>query len=248
MGTLSRNSKKAREHLQFEIFREVCGNAPAGTACAQECPDFLVRQQGGYLGIELTQYFKPAVAGRRPIQEQHSLQAMIVERAQRSYEAKTGIPLRVYVLFRARTDLNKRQATELASALAAFVDGCPITDLHTRFDPWNARPELRSVTAVYAHKCTGGLRSLWRLATAGAVRPLTPDDVRGVIASKESDIATYDDRTSENWLIIVLDGSAASFAVLTEEARTATYQTAFTRVHFLDIAEGTCTDLRVAAA
>src|SRR5687768_3767489 len=105
---LPRIHKKARENLQFEIFRDICEHAPPGMVCADEAPDFIVRQGNRYVGVELTQYFKPAVPGRRPMQEQHALQAMIVERAQSIYEAARGDRLRVNALFHAHTNLDKR--------------------------------------------------------------------------------------------------------------------------------------------
>lgn len=243
-----RISKKLREYHQFEIFRKICGSGPSGMACVQELPDFVVRQGGGYIGIELTQYFKPTVHGRRPLQEQHSLQAMLVDRAKHLFEETTGDRLRVDVLFRPRISIDKRQAIELASTLAGFVQNCAITDIHQRFDPWHAGPGLRPVAAVYARKCNVGLRSLWRIATAGAVRPLMPADIQATIASKEADIPRYDRRATENWLVIILDGSAASFAELTESARVSEYRTAFNQLHLLDIAGNRCTDLTVAVA
>jgi hypothetical protein len=241
---LLRISKKTRENLQFEIFRDICEHAPAGMACADEAPDFVVRQGNSYVGVELTQYFKPAVPGRRPIQEQHALQAMIVERARNIYEAARGERLRVNALFHAHTDLGKRDAVQLATALAGFVQVSLVSELQQRFEPRRAGADLHSITAVYAYRCTGAMRSLWRIATAGAVRPLVVEDIESVIASKDRDIPKYDERAAENILVIVLDGSAASFASLTDAARANTYVTAFKQIHFLDIANGTCTDLR----
>ena len=76
-----------------------------------------------------------------------------------------------------------------------------------------------------------------------AVRPLATADVQAVIAGKEAAIRRYDRRSIQNWLVIVLDGSAASFATLSDSARNGVYTSAFKQVHFLDIAAGTCTHL-----
>lgn len=243
------SAKKRREHLYFELFRDICETAPSGFACAQERPDFLVNTGGTFVGVELTQYFKPTPDGRRPLQEQHALQSAVVDRARAIYEQQTGRRLRCRVLFRSGVSLKKRDVEVTAQWLAGFAADCTPDEDSTRRFPVRSRDEGgRLVTALFARCCSGRENALWQIVTAGWVRQMSPQDIEGVLASKHTSVRAYDERASENWLVIVLDGGAASFGRLTDEAKQQVYVTPFHQVHVFDVFEGTCCSLRVTRA
>jgi hypothetical protein len=235
-------AKKQRELVYFDLLREVYEEIPHGTACVQERPDFVVDGPAGRIGIEITRYFRPTASGRRPLQEQFSLQHQIAQRAQREFARLGGEQLSVQIVFRPGVDINKSDvvisANELANALATVA----MTETLTRIDLANYEWPT-AVLSVYARKCLGRERSHWRPATAAWVRRLGSEDIQQEIVRKEGSLGSYGSELSEVWLLIVADGSA--FVELSDEARTYLYRAQFDRVLFLDVFSRKCTRFEV---
>ena len=235
--------KKRQELMYFETFRATYPDAPQGIVCAQERPDFVVKNESGRIGVEVTRCFRPASTGGRPLQEQFALQQRIAELAQEYFERVCPEKLNVQVVFTPGFAINKSDVRTSATSLANAVSSIEVTSTLTGHGLHKHDRGANSVASVYVRNCLPGEPSLWRPATAAWVRRLQPQEIQQEISRKAASLEGYDADLIEVWLLIVADGLA--FVELSELAKERVYEAPFARVLFLDAFTRRCTSLEV---
>ncbi len=200
--------KKARERAAVECLRNIEPHFPAGEFEESERPDFLVRTGEGYLGIEVTEYFRSKLADGTNLQEQDSLRSQIATRATMLCRERTPLGRRMSIRF--LHDYNLRTcdvepiARDLTRLLEKYSSGIVI----------DSGKELPRGVASVAITCVDH-RHHTDVGIVGAVWPSVVDHakLRKIVDEKSGKLSKYRERCERVWLLIVIDGFSASTAV-----------------------------------
>lgn len=170
-----------------------------------ESPDFIVRDGGQVLGIEVTEFAYPEQPGYPNTREQSSLRSRVIQDAYHLYTRLDGPPLHVSVTFSDYRTLTKRRAPELAEELAEFLSGYANKSLLTYGSP--AWPEasletMKEIAQVTAIRVPDGCSS-WSTGYAGWPRRAGYRDIMRTIARKENKLQRYAQACSAVWLLVV---------------------------------------------
>jgi hypothetical protein len=112
-------TKKEIEAWVLNVAREACPLIPAGQDTQREEPDFLITNENGSIGLEVTELLRPAKDGeRRPVAEE-SRHNQVVQKAEQLYRSMANAkPIKVSVGFNYGIEYDQK---EMALALATFV-------------------------------------------------------------------------------------------------------------------------------
>lgn len=224
-----------------------------------EAPDFIVDVEGSSIGVEITEYVRGRSATGSPQRQQHRFIQDVLDEARRIVEARSAIPLWVTVdATLGRADVKPAVlAAQLAEVVLRCLGG---EEIAPRPGPYGM-PAL--VSPVF-HECRvpAGLEAIvdrltivelparsvtrWRIRQSGNTLAYI-DELEEIVASKESLIRTYLDRTDEVWLAIdAFGGDILQAITLTTAVVEHPYRTTFARLYVVDRAERQVVALRTA--
>jgi hypothetical protein len=222
------------EKTYLEGFAKNLAKFPAGRLSKSENPDFLISNEEGTLGIELTRMFRKPLQGERPLREQESLREQITESAKTWYVALGQPPIRVAVLFNNRVTLRRRDVKGIAQTLTKVA-------IRLMPDPGKRRVEEykwinrnyfpEAIDVIVVGRPERLRRSSWSIASVEDLRPLSMSEVHGRITAKDTRVSDYLKQCDRIWLVLCTGGAGlSSYLELSEEATQATYHGQFTRV------------------
>src|SRR5512143_3424531 len=107
---------KRKERWYLEQLKTCLAGFPSGRQEDEESPDFIIRDEAGATGIELTVFHLPPARGKRPHQELQTLKDRIVSIGSKLHTDAGGPGLYVSVFFNDPTRLSKRNANEIGRA------------------------------------------------------------------------------------------------------------------------------------
>lgn len=196
---------KNRERRALEDLLRIDETAPRGPLIESEEPDFLIESDGRYLGVEVTEYFRPDRIHESPVQEQEALAQRIVARASELCR-DAGLPyLWAPVTFNRSTRLTKRDIEPVAKAILEHLSN----HVDSHFENDGSLPDcIESLTKhlIGQEHLVTTMGTLW-------VPEINEQSLSSLIAKKEKRLAAYRSRCQFVWLLIVLDGFRLSSAV-----------------------------------
>ena len=114
---------KARERAYLQRFRENFAEFPEGKVVPSERPDFLIKTQSRWIGIELTEYHlqEPGKDWDSPMQAQEATEDKVLRTASEQNQSKGLPPVAVHALWHPHRAFSRRRIQELAAVLADLV-------------------------------------------------------------------------------------------------------------------------------
>ena len=149
--------QKAREWAYLRRFRGKFAGFPEGEVVPSEHPDFLIKAQPRWIGIELTEYHvqEPDKGWGSPMRALEGTEDKVLRTASEQYQSKGLSPVVVSVLWHSHQALDRRRIPELAADLTNLVQehlpetGHSVTIRRRRHAAWRSLPqEVASLTVV----------------------------------------------------------------------------------------------------
>jgi hypothetical protein len=154
-------AKKAMERAYLQRFRVNFADFPEGEVVLSEHPDFLVKTQSRWIGIELAEYHvqEPDEGWGSPMRALEGTEDKVLRTASEQYQSKGLPPVVVNVLWHPHQALDRRRIPELAADLANLVQehlpetGHSVNIRRRRHPAWRSLPqEVASLTGdLYLH-------------------------------------------------------------------------------------------------
>ncbi len=246
-----RTLQKAREQAYLQRFRENLVDFPEGEVVPSEHPDFLIKAQPRWIGIELTEYVqKPDEDGGSPMRAQERTEDKVLLTASRQHQSKDLPPVVVHVLWHPHEALGRRRIQELAAALAGLVQrhlpetGHSVTIRRRRHPAWRSLPQ--EVAYLSVDRRIGFSKNSWTSVRAAWVPTLTSPKLQKLMRNKEAKVPSYRQQCREVWLLIVARGLEPSTHVdLGPEVEGYWFESGFDRAFFLHHANKYVAELRV---
>jgi len=226
---------KRLERYHFAALRAALPELPSGDPDEPEPPDFVLTDDRGRLGIELTTFHLPTRDGEQPYQERQSLKERIVRMAERQHHEWGGPPLYVSVFFHLHVPIAKKDSLRMAQEIAVAVfNASPVYVPQGQWFqiPWERRPPF--TYAINFSPSVDGEDKLWHPDAGGWVADVTSQHITDVIRAKRRKVAVARTRCDRLWLVIVNDFmSRTAPAEISQEARSAVYEATFDRLIWL---------------
>ena len=247
--------QKAREWAYLQRFRGKFTDFPEGEVVPSEHPDFLIKAQPRWIGIELTEYHvqQPVEGWGSPMRALEGTEDKVLRRASEQYQSKGLPPVVVHVLWHPHRAFSRRRIQELAADLANLVQehlpetGHSVTIHRRRHPAWRSLPqEVASLTVVRRKSIS---KNSWTSVRGAFVPTLTPPELQQIVWNKEAKVLSYRQQCREVWLLIVARGFEPSTHVdFGSEVEVHEFETTFDRVFFLHHADEYVAELRLRPA
>lgn len=244
--------QKAREQAYLQRFCENLVDFPEGEVIPSEHPDFLVKAQPRWIGIEITEYHveEPDEHRGSPMRAQEGSEDKVLRTASEQHRSKGLPPVVVSLLWNPHQALSFRRKQELAAVLADFVqEHLPETGhsvhIHRRRHPAGRSlpQEVASLTIVRRKSIS---KNSWTSVRGAFVPTLAPPELQKIMRNKEAKVPSYRRQSGEVWLLIVARGFEPSTHVdIGPEVEGYRFETCFDRVFFLHHANEYVAELRV---
>jgi hypothetical protein len=244
--------QKAREGAYLQRFRENFADFPEGEVVSSESPDFLVKTQPRWIGIELIEYHvqEPDEGWGSPMRAQEGTEDKVLRTASRQYQSKDVPPVVVSVLWNPHRAFSRRRIQELAAVLADLVQehlpelGHRVAIRYRRHPAWRSLPQ--EVESLTVDRQINFSENSWTSVRGASVPTLTPPQLQKLMRDKEAKVSTYRRQCREVWLLIVARGFEPSTHIdFGSEVEVHEFETTFDRVFFLHHADEYVTELRV---
>ncbi len=249
-----RTLQKARERAYLQRFRENLADFPEGEIVPSEHPDFLIKTQPRWIGIELTEYVQEPHEDRgSPMRAQERTEDKVLLTASQQHQSNGLPPVAVHVLWHPHQALGRRRIQELAAALADLVQrhlpetGHNVTIRRRRHPAWRSLPQ--EVAYLSVDRRINFSKNSWTFVRGGWVPTLTPPQLQKLMQNKEAKVPSYRQQCREVWLLIVARGfEPSTFGDLGPEVEGYRFDSGFDRVFFLHHFDGFVKELRVRRA
>jgi hypothetical protein len=247
--------QKARERAYLERFRENFADFPQGEVVPSEHPDFLIKAQPRWIGIELTEYYvqEPDEDRGSSMQAQEGTEDKVLRKASEQHQSKDLPPVVVNVLWNPHRAFSRRRIQELAAVLADLVQehlperGHRVAIRYRRHLAWRSLPE--EVASLTIDRQINFSKNSWTSMRAAWVPTLTPPQLQKKMRNKEAKVPSYRRQCREVWLLIVARGFEPSTHVdIGSEVESHEFETTFDRVFLLHHANEYIAELRVRPA
>jgi hypothetical protein len=216
----------ARTLAKFPVGRRLQPDPPS--------PDFLISNEDGTLGIELTRIFLKPSQGKSPPREQESLRNRITESARARCRALGQPPIRVLLFFNNQVTLRKGKVEQIAEKLAALVNRLipdPGEQIEEEYKWVNRAYFPEAFDKVIVGRPEWLRRSAWKGASYVDLPPFSISEVQDRITEKNIRVPSYLKHCDRIWLVLCTCGEGpSSYVGLSDEAIQATYQGQFARV------------------
>jgi hypothetical protein len=206
---------KEFELFYLEKFKENLQNFPQGDICTDECPDFLVKNPNGIIGIELTHFYRQMPVGHLPLQQRESVRRKIINEAKSIYDESGFAPVHVHVHFGFNFCCRASEIKPVAERLAQLV-GCS-TQAHVQTAVLRRDEiQLLGIDLLHIEKHIKP-KSYWSAPQASFVPNLQPDQLQGILDAKSRRCQNYRTKCDQAWLVIAMDRfRPSSFALIKE--------------------------------
>ena len=183
--------QKARERAYLQRFRDNFAGFPEGEVVSSESPDFLVKSQPRWIGIELTEYHvqEPDEGWGSPMRAQEGTENKVLRTASAQYQSK-GLPaVAVHVHWNSHQVFSSRRVQELAADLADLMQeklpepGHEAAIRHRRHPAWRSLPQ--EVTSLSIDRRKNFSRNLWTSVRGAFVPTLTPPELQQIMRGKK---------------------------------------------------------------
>ena len=247
--------QKAREWAYLERFRENFASFPEGEVVPSERPDFLIKAQPRWIGIELTEYYvqEPDEDRGSLMQAQEGTEDKVLRTASEQHQSNDLPPVAVSILWNPHRAFSSRRIQGLAAVLADLVQehlpelGQRVAIRYRRHPSWRALPQ--EVASLTVDRQINFSKNSWTSVRGASVPTLTPPQLQKKMRNKEAKVPIYRRQCREVWLLIVARGFEPSTHVdLGSELESHEFETTFDRVFFLHHANEYVAELRVRAA
>jgi hypothetical protein len=247
--------QKARERAYLQRFRENFADFPQGEVTSFERPDFLIKAQSRWIGIELTEFHvqEPDEGWGSPMRALEGKEDKVLRTASKQYQSKGLPPVVVNVLWHPHQALDRRRRPELAADLANLVKehlpelGHRVAIRYRRHAAWRSLPQ--EVTSLSIDRRINFSKNSWTSVRGASVPTLTPPQLQKKMRNKEAKVPIYRRQCREVWLLIVARGFEPSTHVdLGPEVEVHAFETTFDRVFFLHHANECVAELRLRPA
>jgi hypothetical protein len=230
--------KKDRERFLLEGFAIVCPDFPPGRIENTESPDFLVSDSSQVIGIEIVDYVRGQDSEGSAYRRNEVLLQTIALRARREYESLYSDPLMVHFTGYPGQQLPKIRVPDLAADAATtvrrFVPETLFKSVRVDSDQFTGALLQAVVSSIRVTRVRNARQASWSPVGAGFVSA-SVNEIRDLIASKDTKAPAYLQQCDEVWLLIVADGTNISSTLdLSEEIRQARFPSRFKRVFFYD--------------
>ncbi|MBK6732976.1 MAG: hypothetical protein IPG61_02580 [bacterium] len=232
------------EKQQFEIcavrLLQQAGGIPAHLELApgQDPPDVLARFGECAAAIEVRRIYADEQERGSPQRRQRGLATAVVERAMQLHCEIASAYFDVAVIFSQNTPIRDHRVAQISRMLIALVTREPIgPGDHREFSAeanWGPDwpEEVDSVSVVYLGD-EGGPQ--WHFSGAFWVGKTTHDLVQSALDAKEARCRSLLSDSSEQWIVLVCDGSVESSALeVHDDLAREPYRSSFGRAFVLD--------------
>jgi hypothetical protein len=238
------DDKKKRETYHLLLFLESFEGFPAGAILPCEHPDFLVQTSQGYIGIELTEYYRDS--GNKygsPLRAKETHEEMVLKRASSGYKQRGLPPVHVGIHWSPSNHLIASKIDQLAATLIDLVEcHLPEQDSTEIIGYLHPGHELLpdEVLSLHILRTRNLTQTTW--VPFGAIFPpeLTGPNLQDLVDKKEDKVSTYRQTCSQVWLLIVSNHLElpmirwSKICELAPETKDHRLETTFDRVFFLD--------------
>jgi hypothetical protein len=247
--------QKAREGAYLQRFRENLASFPEGEVVPSKHPDFLVKTQPRWIGIELTEYHvqEPDEGWGSPMRALEGTEDKVLRTASEQYQSKGLPPVVVNLLWHPHQALDRRRKSKLATDLANLVQehlpelGHRVAIRYRRHPAWRSLPQ--EVESLTVDRQVNFSENSWTSVRGASVPTLTPPELQQIMWNKEAKMLSYRQQCREVWLLIVARGFEPSTHVdLGSEVEVHEFETTFDRVFFLHHADEYVAELRLRPA
>jgi hypothetical protein len=253
LPALSRQTlQKAKEWAYLRRFSEKFADFPEGEVVPSEHPDFLIKAQQRWIGIELTEYHvqEPDTGWGSPTRALEGTEDKVLRTSSEQYQSK-GLPaVAVHVHWNPHQIFSSRRVQELAADLADLVQenlpepGHKAAIRHRRHPAWRSLPQ--AVTSLSIDRRKKFSKNSWTSVRGAFVPTLTPPELQQIVRTKETKVPSYRQQCREVWLLIVARGfEPSTFGDLGLEIEGYWFASGFDRVFFLHHADEYVAELRV---
>lgn len=243
------HTKKSRERIILDLFRQAYPEFPDGDIEEFEHPDFLIHSATGTIGIELVDYVSGHSRAGSAERMQEELRDRIVGQAQTAFESDHDEIVWVTFFWYPGVQFTKSSPRQLGPVIAEWVaralpQTIPGKSSIERDDLEGSVLEYKLVCADIRREASLE-RSYWTNAEAGFLGS-QPEELQAVITSKDSKFSEYRRACDEVWLLVVADGRHISSTFSPEEETLAhAYHSPFDRVFFFDLPTGIARRLKL---
>ena len=242
-------TKKEKETIYLNRFRESFLEFPSGEIEACENPDFLIHAETGRIGIEVTRLYRRTPANKSPLQEQEGLRRLILDRARQLYESQARPHIQVTVHFNTQYRLRKRDVESTAKDVVSLVleyipeqnSFISLEENENNMERW---PE--TLARVSIRRSSDFTKTTFSSPDAGFVPKLDPELIQSAINQKNCRCPVYRKHCSKVCLLIVVDGLAISSAFTIESEITKhAFVASFDRVFLFENCEKNVFELTI---
>jgi hypothetical protein len=242
------------EQACLQRFREIFADFPEGEVVLSERPDFLIKAQPRWIGIELIEYhvLESDEGWGSPMRAQEGTEDNVLRTASRLHQSKGLPPVAVHVLWHPHQALSLRRIPELAADLANLVqEHLPEPGheaaIRRRHPAWRSLPQ--EVASLRVDRRINFSTNSWSSVRGAFVPTLTPSELQKIMRDKEAKVPTYRRQCREVWLLIVARGfEPSTFGDLGPEVEGYRFESGFDRVFFLHHADEYVAELHVRPA
>jgi hypothetical protein len=244
--------KKAKERAYLERFRENLADFPKGEVVSFERPDFLIKTQSRWIGIELTEYHvqEPDDGWGSPMRAREGTEDKVLRTASAQHQSR-GLPaVAVHVRWNSHQVFSSHRVRELATDLADLVQehlpepGHEAAIRRRHHPAWRSLPQ--EVTSLSIDRRINFSKNSWTSVRGAFVPTLTPAELQQIMRTKEVKVPSYQQQCREVWLLIVARGfEPSTFGDLGPEVEGYWFKSGFDRVFFLHHADEYVAELRV---
>jgi len=231
------SNKKQRERYYLDRFIELLVPPLKGSIETTEEPDFLVTNEAGCLGIEVTELHRTHTGEGRPLQAEQSMRQRVIERANEIYELSGHPPVHASVCFNIHYPVQRHRVEELANNIVSLVVRNTPGLGGTRREKcnWENRDYFpEGLHMVFVNRLPRITKSFFRAPGATWVPNLTPEDIQRVLNAKERKYKAYLQQCDSAWLLINCDVPLMStWFKFNLEAVSGTARSSFARVFVL---------------
>ena len=239
--------RKELESFYLNMARNVYSGFPNIEPIDCEAPDFLFRKEKTVIGVEVTNFIRGLASASITMRTAESLRERVAERAQRRFESRNQVALRVALHWNEQFRFSKKQVDPLSAELASLVESVTpsgvyegaVCDANISGD----LPIFCAVSRISIRRLRDESKGLWTAIEAGFVE-VDIANLHGIVARKESKVDSYAEQCDEVWLLIVADSQHISSSLELKSKTGPALATRFSRVLLYNVVSDTVTQLR----
>jgi len=167
-------------------------------------PDFVLETPNGPLGVEIAEYYTPALTTRWRLKERDKLAELILAETTRECNARGISNVFASVEFDDDAEILRKDIPEIIEALASILR--PVSSLRLPTLRLRGRARVpRCVADLWAHYREGIDSSFVGRSWGGCVEPVSEQELLRLIAQKEAKLPLYRQHCSAVWLLLIVD-------------------------------------------